>query len=389
MTEPSTPSGLSDRAVLYENRNNRGRLAVFDTETGTRTHWIARVGWPSPPDQGTAAALDGARSAVVIDAGNLVVFDLWYGSISRTLLEGFEGQPAVRGFFTYALRFGELIAFNNASGETFWTWSAPDPPLIGGPVLTDSHVFVWTESATYALDLEARSVDWSAPRSGDVSLANGNLYISTYDGWVVAYAMPHHPESDLIGLAIEGPSTVEEMSTASFDAIARYSSGQELDVTLLTDWSVAPQTYASIDESGGLQTRELFVPMDAAVVGAVYEEGGHSAEASKPIELVIGVDVDEFVRRNLAEASAITAGVLEDLDEAALREQAAEAVLQSQQGPTGRHRGWWRRARTPLQLLRQAIFWNRMAREGVDRGLEDVDQSLEAHEAETAAQGGR
>lgn len=66
-----------------------------------------------------------------------------------------------------------------------------------------------------------------------------------------------------VELTIDGLGAVVENSTADYTATALFDNGQEFEVTLLSDWSVEPDTYASMDPLGRLTTEE--VPEDQQI----------------------------------------------------------------------------------------------------------------------------
>lgn len=68
----------------------------------------------------------------------------------------------------------------------------------------------------------------------------------------------------LVDLTIEGLATVLENTETQYAATAHFDDGSEFDVTILCDWSVKPETYASIDTFGRLTTLE--VSQDQAIV---------------------------------------------------------------------------------------------------------------------------
>lgn len=58
------------------------------------------------------------------------------------------------------------------------TWIGPGGATISGNiVVTDSHVFVQSGSATHAVNLSTRSIDWSYPAFGDIAIGDGVLAI--------------------------------------------------------------------------------------------------------------------------------------------------------------------------------------------------------------------
>lgn len=77
--------------------------------------------------------------------------------------------------------------------------------------------------------------------------------------WVVSLVWPigrSHAQT-LIDLRIEGPDAVLEDAMTDYVAIATFSDGDEFEVTLFCDWSVEPDDYATIDQSGELLTQDV------------------------------------------------------------------------------------------------------------------------------------
>jgi hypothetical protein len=56
--------------------------------------------------------------------------------------------------------------------------------------VTDSHIFVSTGSATYAVSLSSGQTVWSLPYGGALSLADSTLYIAGSDGFLTAVSTP-------------------------------------------------------------------------------------------------------------------------------------------------------------------------------------------------------
>lgn len=68
---------------------------------------------------------------------------------------------------------------------------------------------------------------------------------------------PHSLGQNLVDLTIDGPPTVTENSEAQYWATAYFDDNSEFDVTIFCDWSVKPDTYASINNFGRLTTLEV------------------------------------------------------------------------------------------------------------------------------------
>jgi len=84
----------------------------------------------------------------------------------------------------------------------------------------------------------------------------------------------------LTGLSIKGESTVEEKKTANFSAIASYKESGTKAVE--GNWSLSPDTYASISPDGVLTAKA--VPSDQNVtITAEYTEGGVAQTATAAV----------------------------------------------------------------------------------------------------------
>lgn len=178
-------------------------LNVFDRLTGEVAFSI-----PDPHFVGNtsdyfnislAPVLGGANNVIVINGGRLISFDLagqkigWQVPGDGENVEDdeeekggkqFSGQPSLANGFIYALYKGYLHARNESDGSFEWEWQPPPGESIVPPALvTDSLIFVSTESAAYAVDLETRTDVWEYPAGGHLALSNdGILFIATSEG---------------------------------------------------------------------------------------------------------------------------------------------------------------------------------------------------------------
>ena len=77
----------------------------------------------------------------------------------------------------YAISNGTLYAIDETTGEDLWLWSEAD--LTSNVVVTKSHIFVSSDSQTFAIDVNTQQTVWSYNAGGKLSLAsNGQLYIA-------------------------------------------------------------------------------------------------------------------------------------------------------------------------------------------------------------------
>jgi outer membrane protein assembly factor BamB len=112
---------------------------------------------------------------------------------SQTLaweIEGmFYGVPTVVGDVFYIISGNQLEARSVADGHLLWSWSPSQgiresfssAYVVSDIVATNNLVFFSTDEQIYALDVEKRSVVWSYPAPGRLSIsASGLLYIVRY-----------------------------------------------------------------------------------------------------------------------------------------------------------------------------------------------------------------
>ena len=90
---------------------------------------------------------------------------------------------------------------------------------------------------------------------------------------------------ELTGLEITGPDEVAEDFTASYKAIAHYDNGTTKNVTAATEWSVQPNTVATI-EAGQLTTEQVLYPERDVTVYARYTENETIVDAEKQVSVL-------------------------------------------------------------------------------------------------------
>jgi hypothetical protein len=316
-----------------------------------------------------APVLGDLNDVVAIHGGRLIRFDLQNRSIAWQLKRSFSGQPAVAKGVIYAIDGPKLVAVDEATGATLWSWQPASGQLSGALIVTDTHVLAATGSEVHAVELLSHASVWSYPAAGQLALGGETLYVASSTGMLTAIATPAYTPASLTKLEILGPARVVESGTATFTARAYYDDGRIRDRTALCHWSVDPATYASIDTAGQLTVGELLVPSQRVVVRADYSEGSSAVQAELSVQLAIAVPIGDFVKRNLLASRSIKQKVLADLTAAEARELAAAAVLR----PTG---SW--SLSTAMRKVRGAMLWGWLARSEVERSIDELDASLAA-----------
>ncbi len=362
-----TPAVDALNAYAYVGESAPG-LYVADRITGALRYRIPDPnfswnGW----SMRLAPVLGEMDDVLAIHGGRLLRFDLQQRVIAWQLRRNFSGQPSVAQGVVYAIDAGKLVAVDEESGVPQWTWTPPAGQLTGSLIATRTHVLASTANTVYAVEILSRTHVWSHPVGGQLALGRETLYIASPNGSLTAIATPEYTPAELARLQISGPSRVTENGTATFTATAFYDDGRVRDRSHLSQWSVEPATFADVDAFGQLTVGELLVPSQSVVVRARYSEGDVSVAAELPVELVIGVSLDDFVERNLLAAHALKEGALADLEAAEVREQAARAVLEGESS---------RRGAAPLRWLRNAMLWGEKARLSLSRSLRELQGAL-------------
>ena len=141
----------------------------------------------------------------------LLRFDLASRSVTWSVPGSFPANPVYANGILYIAQSApfRIEARRESDGVLLWTWTEPlaadttplaytrlDPIPAGSLAITDSHVFVSSARAVYAISLQDHQPTWSYPRAGEIAISSkGVLYISTRaqgglsDGRVVAITL--------------------------------------------------------------------------------------------------------------------------------------------------------------------------------------------------------
>lgn len=133
-----------------------------------------------------APALGGHDDVIVIHSGRLVRFDLLTQSRAYAIGPGFTGQPAIKDNVVYAISGNALQARDQDSGALMWSWGHPTELLRGAVVATEGHVIVHSNQTTFLIDLQTHLPVWTTPHAGDITLAEGAMYIAGANGQLVS-----------------------------------------------------------------------------------------------------------------------------------------------------------------------------------------------------------
>ena len=371
-----TPAVDDTQVYAYLGEYSPG-LYVADRTTGALLFTIPDPafdwnGW----SMDLAPVLGDDGEVLAIHDGRLIRFDLASRSIGWQRVEQFSGQPSLAAGQIYAVNGGSLDVLDEHTGAPQWSWTPPAGEAIEGPlVVTRSHVLASTASNVYAIELISHTAVWSYPVAGALALANESLYVASADGTLTAISLPEFQPTPPASLEITGPASVTEGTSAKYTALVKYGDGRVRDRTSSVQWSVQPATHASIAADGTLGVSELLAPTESVVLHASYSEQGVTVEADLPVELQISVTLDAFVDRNIAEAQALERAALDQLEQALMHEQAAQAVITPARGGHAALRANGAASEQRADL-RRAIIWTGLGQRSVERSA-DLLQGIE------------
>lgn len=100
--------------------------------------------------------------------------------INWSITGGFAGVPAVANGVVYVPRSGGVAALSLENGTPLWQWPSDGSETVapGNMILTNSHLFVQTGTATHAIDLNTHESVWSTPTGGHLALSDRRLLIA-------------------------------------------------------------------------------------------------------------------------------------------------------------------------------------------------------------------
>ncbi len=355
-----TPTLDTDRAYAYVG----GSFIAVDRETGERAYTLQdpNFDWNGYSVEG-AVALEGQR-AVMMHNRRLVAVDIGTPpSIMWDRLDNFVGQPAIAEGVIYILQASALKAISVETGADLWTWNAPAGETLSGPVtLTDTHVFLSSDSKTYAIEILARDDVWSYPAAGLLSVGQDHLLIAQQDGMLTAVAMPVILDSPVASIDIVGPDSVQENTSANYRAMVTYEDGRIRDRTVPASWIMKDSLVASIDDNGRLSVVQLIVPQETIGISVSYTEGEITVTDEAFINLFTPLSNGNFALRAIEGANVIKRSVLEQLLEAKRLELSARYTLHSSSDAD------------EMQALTELIT----ALQSGQAGIESIDTSAEA-----------
>ncbi len=162
-----------------------GGFGAHDPLTGALL-WSLSFPWP-PGTIDTIPAID-AGLAFVETVTNLMAIDLTTHSNIWSVSAYMKGSPAVARGTVYAITGDSVKAFSAQDGSGLGVYQATnDTGITWQPIVTDDALFVASGANTYIFGLASHQLTQTIPFGGQLSIANGWLYIASLDGWLRAY----------------------------------------------------------------------------------------------------------------------------------------------------------------------------------------------------------
>lgn len=194
--------GLDDKYVYYYSGS---ALIAYNIADGAQAFTIADPQGAAAQTHGyDAAPIVGDSNDVITYSGlpgrtdtqrNLVSFDILNKVKRWKSANAYQTAPALAKGVIYVARNSPLAldALSETDGHVLWSWTPPagTTAFFGNTVASNNLVFVSTNNAVYALDINTHNRVWSYASAGTMALsAKGTLLIATgypvSDGKIVA-----------------------------------------------------------------------------------------------------------------------------------------------------------------------------------------------------------
>lgn len=165
-------------------------LYILDRSTGVTAFMIpdTQFSWNGWSMRQAPVLLSDGR-VLAVNNGRLINFDTTTGSIAWVQTGGYLEQPVVSHGTIYAIKAGALAALDESTGALLWMWEPLLGQLTGPMIVTESHVFASTPTATYAIDITTRADVWNISSGGKLTIGNDHLYVAATSGTLTAISL--------------------------------------------------------------------------------------------------------------------------------------------------------------------------------------------------------
>ncbi len=167
----------------------QGLLRINIAETGERKHSIKDETFAWSGYTTYSSIVQGSYGNLILAYGTgIVSFDLaerrtqWLAEFDASWQLGMALGPGV----VFGVEPRALVAFDERDGRELWRWNSARF-IRTDPVVTLDHVFIGTDIATFAIDIETGESVWTYPVGGSVSVSDDlDMYISGHSGELAA-----------------------------------------------------------------------------------------------------------------------------------------------------------------------------------------------------------
>jgi outer membrane protein assembly factor BamB len=157
-----------------------GNFRAHDPSTGA-TLWTVSVSWNWNGWSMQSSPVFGSTFAYVVSPPSLVAIDPVAQRVVWSVNGSFRWTPAVAGNEVFAIGGGNLIVRNALTGAQTWLFGG-DHNLAYPPIVANGYVYVASDSNVYAVDIASRSLAWTAPVGGWLTIASRRLLVAAKDG---------------------------------------------------------------------------------------------------------------------------------------------------------------------------------------------------------------
>lgn len=298
------PRSASAEESRYRRSTSNSRLSISSAYWDAERHRLTA--------RGTAPSRTGIS---IENAGNGQVIGSTYSDRNGRWSFRHELSIAPCSIRVSAGRVSDTRTVSNASSECDRTQPAPVTLAgisISGPATiventsaaytctatySDSSTGNVTSGATWSDNSSAASINSGTLTAGSVSSNQTVVITASFGGISATYAVTIQNTASsptLTGLTVNGPSSVNQGSTATYSATASFSDGSSTAVTPV--WS-ENSSFASIS-AGGVLTAGTVTSSQSVLIIATYTAGGTTISASKSVAIAGSTPPDTSVSIN-------------------------------------------------------------------------------------------
>jgi len=190
-----TPAVYLDRTYAYQAR----RLYINDVATGDSILYFR-------PDT-LATRDDGQGNSPLLDTTNMLLYLTEDSGLFALDVSGdpkvvwkhkdegiyFRVMPVLMDTLLFAVTKANLNVYHALTGQLLWQFEGDEPFASNyPPVVSNGYLFVSSPDQVYVVDIEAQQEVWRLPTAGGfLSVGNGVMFVSTFEGSLLCYGSPY------------------------------------------------------------------------------------------------------------------------------------------------------------------------------------------------------